>query len=87
MDILFFLNLIEAGLLIYAKGNAANLALAESGSEAQAAENDQNSKYNIQQIGIESFSNEYEEDLIDEWIELFKKTTNFYANISVWTFR
>lgn len=42
------------GLFIYAGGDASDLALAYSGSEAQSAENDQESGYNAQNMGLDS---------------------------------
>jgi len=40
--------------VIYAGGDAANLALAYQGSESQSAENDQKSGYNNQNLGLMS---------------------------------
>ncbi|ODM95960.1 hypothetical protein Ocin01_10720 [Orchesella cincta] len=51
----------SGGVLIYSGGDAANLAVAFKGSESQAAENDQKSGYNNQNLGMgESMSEEVE---------------------------
>ncbi len=73
--IYFVLNFTGNGLLIYAGGNAANLALAFSGSESQAAENDQKSGYNTQNMGLQSGieATEYEDDQKNEWLVISKK--------------
>lgn len=44
--------LTGGGVLIYSGGDAANLAVAYQGSESQAAENDQKSGYNNQNLGM-----------------------------------
>ncbi len=71
---------------IYAGGNAANLALAYRGSEAQAAENDQKSGYNNQNMGIgsEIEATEYEDDQTNEWVVLLKK--NWQLLWVIWVF-
>lgn len=43
---------LGGGVLIYSGGDAANLAVAYQGSESQAAENDQKSGYNNQNLGM-----------------------------------
>lgn len=43
---------VGGGVLIYSGGDAANLAVAYQGSESQAAENDQKSGYNNQNLGM-----------------------------------
>ncbi|CAL8114006.1 unnamed protein product [Orchesella dallaii] len=51
------------GVLIYSGGDAANLAVAFKGSESQAAENDQKSGYNNQNLGMgESMIDEENEE-------------------------
>lgn len=53
------------GVLIYSGGDAANLAVAYQGSESQAAENDQKSGYNNQNLGM-GVSEEDEEEMEEE---------------------
>lgn len=54
-------------MLLYSGGDVANLALAFDGSESQAAENDQKSGYNNQNMGVGyGSSSEIDEDDLDD---------------------